>query len=252
MVDWGAGAMSPLEIARDVRRRIGAGEFVRGGPLPAASGLAQDYGVSLEEMIEALALLAAGSEDPELAELIAERDRLIRELTALRAALADESILWATRPEESERPGRAATGAAEPAAVAGFEALHAVASVAFGPSEAGPGPIQRTSFTKSWTGGLVGISEGVVLSASAQQGVGSISFEVFTGSLGGMEGSIALRQYEIDRDGDRVQVCESVPKSGTGGLADVVVVIDLAVVGDEQHATVVYRPAAGTSGARRS
>lgn len=273
--------MVPEQIARDLRLRIRRGDFAPGQELPSALELAEHYQVSAATAVEALAVLvrdgtaspttdtrlalpAAPSEstaadttpgmdsgrdsnaDTEADEYAADRNRVTRDLAALRAALDDESIMWTTSIDDGAGRSQDASSIPDPPS-SEFRALRAVAKVVFCSAEDAHGPIERTTFTKSWTGGLVGISEGVLLSEApgGSDGPGYVGFEVFTGTLAGLEGRVTLQQYEVERAGVQAAVFETVPGSGTGGLEGLSAVIDLHMAGDTQHVTVLYRFGAG-------
>lgn len=88
------------------------------------------------------------------------------------------------------------------------------------------------AFTKQWTGGMEGSSQGVMLGAGdPEQGeAGYVAMEVFTGSIEGRNGSVTLQQSGLMRADEPDLAYLVVPGSGTGELAGLDGSLELTVV----------------------
>ncbi|MEJ7649649.1 MAG: DUF3224 domain-containing protein [Nakamurella sp.] len=89
----------------------------------------------------------------------------------------------------------------------------------------------RFSFTKQWSGDVVGSGVGSMLSAG-DPGAGSAGYvvlETFTGSIGGRSGSLALQQFGRMHEGRMELRYEIVPGSGTDDLAGIGGTLELTV-----------------------
>ncbi|WP_405062267.1 DUF3224 domain-containing protein [Kribbella sp. NBC_01505] len=78
----------------------------------------------------------------------------------------------------------------------------------------------RFDFTKNWTGGMVGTSTGLMLSAGdpSTGKAGYVALEVFSGRIDGLNGTVVLQQFGTMSD-ETTLYYEFVPGSGTGQLA---------------------------------
>lgn len=101
----------------------------------------------------------------------------------------------------------------------------------------------RFDFTKTWSGGMVGTSRGVMLSGGdPQQGeAGYVAIEVFNGSVDGLQGSLALQQFGTMHSGDYVLRYEIVPGSCTGELTGIVGSVDLTIADGLHRVTLRYK-----------
>lgn len=102
----------------------------------------------------------------------------------------------------------------------------------------------RRNFNKTWSGGIVGTSQGVMLSAGdpvAGQ-AGYVALESFTGSIDGRSGDIVLQQFGVMRGaGYQPELrYEVVPGSGTNGLTGMTGVVELDVVDGVHQVTLRY------------
>jgi hypothetical protein len=80
----------------------------------------------------------------------------------------------------------------------------------------------RFDFTKDWTGGMVGTSTGLMLSAGDPQAgtAGYVALEVFRGTVDGRDGTVVLQQFGTMTD-ETTLYYEFVPGSGTGQLTGI-------------------------------
>jgi DNA-binding transcriptional regulator YhcF (GntR family) len=238
--------MNTEVVVRDLRRRIESGEFSPGAPLPTLAALHREYATSSAEQVrQALASLAdqqvvtevrglgfvvgglPGREDDADSDDFAEaRDRLDEDLTALKALLANDAVMW-----QRDRSGDE-----------DLRSTEATAVVELGATLPSSGALRQVPFTKTWTGGLVGTSQGVVLHVGDPDADGGhVSVEVFEGSLDGREGTMALQRYHSTRGSEPQLVCEIVPGSGTGQLTGISGTGEVDVDGDDRRVTFVYR-----------
>lgn len=99
----------------------------------------------------------------------------------------------------------------------------------------------RFDFSKTWSGGLSGTSQGVMLSGGDPQTgeAGYVALEVFRGSIDGRQGSVMLQQFGSMTGGGQVLYYEVVPGSGTDELAGVTGIVDLTVDPDGSHHVVL-------------
>lgn len=95
----------------------------------------------------------------------------------------------------------------------------------------------RLTFTKTWTGEIEGTSEGVLLSGGdpAAGSAGYVALERFTGSVGGVEGTVTFQQHGVLTDGDQRLEYVVTPGAAGGGLAGCTGSVEL----DEDHHVVV-------------
>jgi hypothetical protein len=98
----------------------------------------------------------------------------------------------------------------------------------------------RFDFSKVWSGGLMGTSRGLMLSAGdpATGEAGYVALEVFEGAIDGHRGTVALQQSGLMSDGDQVLHYDLVPGSGTGGLVGFAGSVELNIQ-DGTHRVVV-------------
>lgn len=87
----------------------------------------------------------------------------------------------------------------------------------------------RFDFTKTWTGGLAGTSQGVMLSGGdpASGDAGYVALEVFTGEVDGRAGTLVFQQSGILIGGETELTYLVVPGAATGDLAGLAGVITL-------------------------
>lgn len=93
----------------------------------------------------------------------------------------------------------------------------------------------KFSFTKLWSGDLLGTGVGSMLSAG-DPGAGSAGYvvlETFTGSVAGRSGTLALHQFGTMHDGAMQLRYEVVPGSGTGELTGIAGTLELTT--DDGH-----------------
>ena len=98
----------------------------------------------------------------------------------------------------------------------------------------------RFDFTKSWVGGMEGVSRGQMLSAGDPSlgNAGYIAIEMFEGTIAGRRGKVAMQQFGTMRAGEYVLRYELAPGSGTNELAGIVGGIDLTIV-DGKHEVIL-------------
>lgn len=93
----------------------------------------------------------------------------------------------------------------------------------------------RFDFTKTWSGGMEGISRGVLLSGGdpATGHAGYVAIEQFEGTLDGRYGTILLNQLG-SMVGDEPQLSFVLtPGSGTGQLSGLTGTVSIDAVGDD-------------------
>lgn len=95
----------------------------------------------------------------------------------------------------------------------------------------------RFDFEKEWTGDMVGLSRGTMLSAGDPIAgtAGYVALEVFDGEIGGRVGTVALQQFGTMTDGDQVLNYVIVPGSGTGELEGILGTLELSVADDDHN-----------------
>lgn len=100
----------------------------------------------------------------------------------------------------------------------------------------------RFDLTKTWTGGMAGMSRGVMLSAGdpAAGSAGYVAIERFDGALDGREGSCVLLQLGTMAGDDQVLRFVIAPGSGTQGLTGVTGTVDLTVAEGRHRVRVRY------------
>lgn len=94
----------------------------------------------------------------------------------------------------------------------------------------------KFSFTKQWSGDVIGSGVGSMLSAGdpGSGSAGYVVLETFTGSISGRAGTLALQQFgRMYQDGTDLRY-EIVPGSGTDELSGIAGTLTLTVV-DGQH-----------------
>lgn len=98
----------------------------------------------------------------------------------------------------------------------------------------------RFDFTKTWEGEVEGTGRGVLLSAG-DPGTGTagyVALEVFSGTIAGRRGSLALTQHgAMTADGQQLRY-EVVPGSGTDELAGATGTVELDAA-DGDHRVIV-------------
>ncbi len=101
----------------------------------------------------------------------------------------------------------------------------------------------RFDFTKIWSGGLVGTSRGVMLSAGDPQNgnAGYVAIEVFNGHVDGRQGALALQQFGTMHNGEYALRYEVVPGSATNELVGIAGEIDLTIEDGEHSVVFRYR-----------
>lgn len=102
----------------------------------------------------------------------------------------------------------------------------------------------RFDFSKTWSGGLTGTSQGVMLSGGDPESgqAGYVALEAFRGTIDGRQGSITFQQFGSMTQTGQVLHYEIVPGSGTDDLVGVGGVVELTVDADGSHHVVLrYR-----------
>lgn len=99
----------------------------------------------------------------------------------------------------------------------------------------------RFSFHKTWSGGVVGTSTGLMLSAGDPRtgAAGYVGIETVHGSVDGRAGTFALMQLGSMSDGESRLIYEIVPGSATVDLAGLTGTVE--IVSDEGEHEVVVR-----------
>lgn len=108
----------------------------------------------------------------------------------------------------------------------------------------------RFDFTKTWTGCLEGTSTGTMLTAGdpASGSAGYVALEIFEGSFGGRQGTIAFQQSGTMAGGAPQLSYRISPGSGTDQLAEITGELEIADVGEDGvHVVTVTEQAAGES-----
>lgn len=95
----------------------------------------------------------------------------------------------------------------------------------------------RLTFTKTWSGDMVGTSAGEMLSGGdpSTGNAGYVAVEVFTGSIDGREGTVVLTQHGTMTDGEALLDYRVAPGSGTGDLAGLTGTVVLEVDAEGTH-----------------
>ena len=95
----------------------------------------------------------------------------------------------------------------------------------------------RFDFRKTWSGDIVGSSEGIMLSAGdpSTGTAGYVALERFVGTVGTATGACALQQFGTMVAGQQVLRYEVVPGSGTDGLAGLSGQVDLVIDENGTH-----------------
>lgn len=100
------------------------------------------------------------------------------------------------------------------------------------PAEALLAGTGRFNFTKTWTGGITGTSEGVMLSGGdpSAGAAGYVAIELFEGVIDDRTGTLMFQQFGSMMNGADALQYEVVPGSGTAELATATgdVVLDVA------------------------
>ncbi len=102
---------------------------------------------------------------------------------------------------------------------------------------AGRVAVGRMLIDKQYSGDLIGIGQGEMLSAGNPAGgsAGYVAIEHVTGTLAGMVGSFALQHAGTMHDGGSHLSIAIVPGSGTGELAGISGKLKLDIVGRTHH-----------------
>ncbi|MBC7684163.1 MAG: DUF3224 domain-containing protein [Bdellovibrionales bacterium] len=114
------------------------------------------------------------------------------------------------------------------------------------PAPAGEGAgrvaVGRMLIDKQYTGELIGVGQGEMLSAGnpAAGSAGYVAMEHVTGTLGGMAGSFALQHAGTMHGGESHLNIAVVPGSGTGELAGISGKLKLDIVGRTHHYELEY------------
>jgi hypothetical protein len=118
-------------------------------------------------------------------------------------------------------------------------------TIALQPSEGLLAGTGRFDFTKTWSGGMAGTSQGLMLTAGDPQGgfAGYVALETFDGVIDGRRGRVVLQQFGTMAGGESVLHYELVPGSGTRDLAGIHGVVDLQVDDGDHRVTLTYRDA---------
>lgn len=95
----------------------------------------------------------------------------------------------------------------------------------------------RFDFSKVWSGGAEGASQGVMLSAGdpAKGTAGYVALEVFEGRIGSMSGSVSFQQFGTMSGGEQRLTYEVVPGSGTDDFIGATGELHLTIDEDGQH-----------------
>ncbi|MCB0996718.1 MAG: DUF3224 domain-containing protein [Acidimicrobiales bacterium] len=104
------------------------------------------------------------------------------------------------------------------------------------------GVVHRMVFTKSFSGDLDGVGEGVMLSGGDPQtgNAGYVAVEVFRGRVHGREGTVLFQQFgQMDATGQRL-LYEIVGGSGTGELAGISGRLELTIDAAGHHVELEY------------
>ena len=108
---------------------------------------------------------------------------------------------------------------------------------------AGRAAIGRMMIDKQYSGDLIGIGQGEMLSAG-NPALGSASYvaiEHVTGTLGGRAGSFALQHAGTMHKGEHDLVIRVVPGSGTGELEGITGLLKLDIVDRVHHYVLDYQ-----------
>jgi Protein of unknown function (DUF3224) len=99
------------------------------------------------------------------------------------------------------------------------------------------GAANRFEFSKTFHGDFEGTGAGVMLSCGEPQSgsAGYVAIETVSGGLGGREGSFALQQFGLMRNGSQTLYYEIVPGSGRNGLAGISGTLRLTIDRDGVH-----------------
>lgn len=107
---------------------------------------------------------------------------------------------------------------------------------------AGRVAVGRMLIDKQYSGDLIGIGQGEMLSAGNPAGgsAGYVAMEHVTGTLAGIVGSFALQHAGTMHDGGSHLSIAIVPGSGTGELAGISGKLKLEIVGRTHHYELEY------------
>lgn len=104
------------------------------------------------------------------------------------------------------------------------------------------GRANRFTFTKTWSGGIVGTGRGLMLSGGDPQAgeAGYVAVESFEGRVDGRAGSFLLQQSGQMIGGEAQLRYDVVPGSGGGELAGITGTLDLDIVSGEHRVRLAY------------
>jgi hypothetical protein len=115
------------------------------------------------------------------------------------------------------------------------------------PAPAGEGAgrvsVGRMLIDKQYSGALIGIGQGEMLSAGnpAAGSAGYVAIEHVTGTIGPLSGSFALQHAGVMHAGDSQLSISIVPGSGTGDLAGIAGTLKIEIIERQHYYTLDYR-----------
>ncbi len=118
--------------------------------------------------------------------------------------------------------------------------------IAMTPAPAGEGAgriaVGRMLIDKQYTGDLIGVGQGEMLSAGnpAAGSAGYVAIEHVTGTLGKRSGSFALQHSGVMHDGDSQLSISIVPGSGTGDLEGIAGTLKIDIVERKHYYELEY------------